>query len=301
MLDQPTQRALLLLLSDPAHAGGVGAALQDAPYTFLRTSRAEEGLQLLEEHHGAIESVILDFPFLQQGGAGFIGKLKAEDTLAALPLIMLASSEEDMRTGITAGIYYFLSPPYEKSAVRSTLSSAAADYHSFTALRQDAEQHKARLHLTGESIFEIGTLDDVRYLATFLAQFYPDPEQAILGLSELLLNAVEHGNLGISYDEKTVLLRENRWEQEVRLRQQLPQYAEKRACVTFRRSPETITLTVRDEGKGFDWRKYITVTPERATHSHGRGIAFSAMMSFDEIGYNDCGNEVTALLKLTDH
>jgi anti-sigma regulatory factor (Ser/Thr protein kinase) len=34
----------------------------------------------------------------------------------------------------------------------------------------------------------------------------PDPSRVVLGLTELMLNAVEHGNLSISYDEKSRLI-----------------------------------------------------------------------------------------------
>ena len=45
----------------------------------------------------------------------------------------------------------------------------------------------------------------VRDLATLLSNICPDPQRVVVGMSELLINAVEHGNLGITYDEKGVL------------------------------------------------------------------------------------------------
>jgi hypothetical protein len=39
-----------------------------------------------------------------------------------------------------------------------------------------------------------------RDVATILANACPDPDSAVVGLTELLLNAVEHGNLGITYE-----------------------------------------------------------------------------------------------------
>lgn len=46
-------------------------------------------------------------------------------------------------------------------------------------------------------------MPNTEYLTTFLANFFPNPGQVILGISELLINAIEHGNLGITYGEKT--------------------------------------------------------------------------------------------------
>ena len=42
-----------------------------------------------------------------------------------------------------------------------------------------------------------------------LAEFCPVRKHVIFGLTELMINVVEHGNLGISYREKTLLLMEN--------------------------------------------------------------------------------------------
>ncbi len=53
--------------------------------------------------------------------------------------------------------------------------------------------------------FSIRSTEDANTLAVQLASFCPDPIKSVLGLGELLVNAVEHGNLGITYSEKTLL------------------------------------------------------------------------------------------------
>lgn len=53
-----------------------------------------------------------------------------------------------------------------------------------------------------EGRFRFQTLEDARVLATHLARTCPEPERAVQGLQELMVNAVEHGNLGICYAEK---------------------------------------------------------------------------------------------------
>ena len=53
----------------------------------------------------------------------------------------------------------------------------------------------------------------------------PDPEAVIIGLTELLVNAVEHGNLGITYEDKTALNAAGTWDTEVRRRLALPENA----------------------------------------------------------------------------
>jgi hypothetical protein len=42
-------------------------------------------------------------------------------------------------------------------------------------------------------------------ISCFVANCFPDPEAVLPGVAELIVNAVEHGNLSISYEEKTAL------------------------------------------------------------------------------------------------
>ena len=51
--------------------------------------------------------------------------------------------------------------------------------------------------------FRFRTLEDARTLAFLIANCFPEPQVAVYGLNELLINAVEHGNLGITFAEKT--------------------------------------------------------------------------------------------------
>ena len=51
-------------------------------------------------------------------------------------------------------------------------------------------------------------------------------------------------------------------------------------------------LQIADQGQGFDWRNYLELSPERATHNHGRGIAIACLQSFDHVEYIAPGNRV---------
>lgn len=129
-------------------------------------------------------------------------------------------------------------------------------------------------------------------MAPFIASYFPDPERVVMGISELLINAVEHGNLGISYDEKTHLNATGTWEEEVLKRQKHPQNINKKVKAIYNRSPDVVTLNIINEGAGFNWENYLEISPGRATDNHGRGIAMSRLMSFDHLEYRAPSNEV---------
>ncbi len=112
------------------------------------------------------------------------------------------------------------------------------------------------------------------------------------GLNELLVNAVEHGNLGISYAEKTTLVLEGGLVDEIGRRLSLLENQEKWGYLSFETAEDELRVLIKDEGQGFDWRPYLELSPERTTHPHGRGIATSRLASFTAVEYAGCGNEV---------
>jgi len=131
-----------------------------------------------------------------------------------------------------------------------------------------------------------------------LANACPRPRAIVTGLSELLINAIEHGNLAIGYEEKTALLEKGAWRGEVERRLRLQENCNKIVDVKLEKCKEEIVITLQDEGTGFDPASYMDIDPKRATHSHGRGVAFANLISFSSIEYLGCGNKVVAKIKL---
>ena len=145
--------------------------------------------------------------------------------------------------------------------------------------------------------FQFRTLDEARRLTLLLSQACPDPKRVALGLSELLVNAVEHGNLGIGYAEKSRLLRQGRWQEEIEARLAEECYRDRFVAVAFRRAEEDISISIVDQGEGFDWRPFLDFSPERAFDIHGRGISVARLLSFDSLEYRGVGNEVVVRVK----
>ena len=145
--------------------------------------------------------------------------------------------------------------------------------------------------------FHIRTGEDAATIAFLAAKMFKDPERLQPGLYELLLNAVEHGCLGMGYELKTKLLANRTWQAEVARRQSLPDNRKKYAEVVIARKPEGIVVIVTDPGAGFDWKAWASVDPARAAETHGHGIAKARGLSFDKLTYNEKGNQAVALSK----
>jgi anti-sigma regulatory factor (Ser/Thr protein kinase) len=148
--------------------------------------------------------------------------------------------------------------------------------------------------------FEFRTPEEATDLGGFLAKACPDPERVVIGLSELLINAVEHGNLEISYEEKSDLMRAGRWSEEVRRRLEVERFAGRVATARFERDEGRMRIIICDQGPGFDPSPYLQIDPGRVFDSHGRGIAIANLLSFDEIRYRNGGREVEAMVRCPD-
>ncbi len=260
---------------------------------FIGVESAQEGLDLLDSGQ-EVHAILLDRMMPGMDGMQFLEKTKADERFKYTPVIMqtAAAAQEQVAEGIAAGVFYYLPKPFQKQVLLSILRSALRDYDQYCTLRDALGQTSAALRLVDHCQFSVQTLEDVKAVSAHLAGLYDQPDDVLMGLSELMINAVEHGNLGITYDEKTELNHNGEWEEEVARRLALSENKQKYAKVMLERTSQAIVLTIEDCGDGFDWDAYLEISPERALHNHGRGIAMSRMLSFDEIEYVAPGNKV---------
>ncbi len=119
-------------------------------------------------------------------------------------------------------------------------------------------------------------------------------ERLHVALHEMLLNAVEHGNCGITYEDKTAWLEQNAGIMDlIRERNENPQIRRKKVRFSYRITPEQSSFTIEDEGKGFDWRSRLAKQKsEENMGLHGRGMQMTEHYVKD-LTYNDKGNRVS--------
>ena len=146
--------------------------------------------------------------------------------------------------------------------------------------------------------FYYKSINEINSLAIMLANTCPRSNKVTIGLTELMINAVEHGNLNISYDEKSMLIIDNSWEDEVTRRMSLAINKNKQVLIEILRNDHEITFTIADQGHGFDWQYYLATSKKRIMDNHGRGIALANLLSFDHINYLESGNKVCATVSL---
>ncbi|MBM3492725.1 MAG: response regulator [Armatimonadetes bacterium] len=102
-----------------------------------------------------------------------------------------------------------------------------------------------------------------------------------LGLVELLNNAVEHGNLGITGHEKTEALSDSSksYRQLLLDRQQEPDRMARRVTVELRSTRDVAEWLIADEGEGFEWQSFVGSADEPDPLAlHGRGIFLATLL-----------------------
>lgn len=250
----------------------------------------------LVEPESHFSLVVLDRMMPELDGMEFLRRVRSDGRFTDLPVIMqtAASAPDQVREGLEAGAYYYLTKPYAPEALISIVRAALEDRRLRAVLRERAAHLEEAQKLMLGAEFGFATLEEISCLVPVLAALCPDPDRVAPGLSDLMVNAVEHGNLAITYKEKSLLKWGGDWEGEIRRRLALPQFLGRRASVRVDRAAEGVTFRIVDQGEGFDWRKFLDFDPERAFDPNGRGIAMARLTSFSSIEYEGRGNIVTA-------
>ena len=117
--------------------------------------------------------------------------------------------------------------------LRSVLSAAVREAQQTKTLAEELGKHRASFDLIQTCKFTFRTLAEAESLAAFMANCFPEPERVLPGLGELLVNAIEHGNLGIGYEKKTELVELGIWRSEIERMQNLPENIMKYAFATI--------------------------------------------------------------------
>ena len=296
------RNALLVVDDKPMNVELLKTLLDAEGYLVVTATDGVEAWAVLERGEYDFQAVLLDRMMPNMNGMEVLAKIKVHPTFQTLPIIMItaASETEEIREGIEAGAYYYMTKPFKKNILLAIVRSAVKEYSTYCSLQDELRQSARSWTYLQSGTFRFRDVSEARDLATLLANGCPNPQKVILGLVELLVNAVEHGNLQITYDEKTQLNEQNELENEIANRLSSPDHVGKYVMVDFERSAETIQITITDQGEGFDWQSYWNLDTNRAFDSHGRGIAMARMMSFDCLEYRGAGNQVICTIAVPE-
>jgi sigma-B regulation protein RsbU (phosphoserine phosphatase) len=262
----------------------------------LEVLLAKDGRQCLEVlGRETPDAIILDIIMPEMDGFEVLRWIKKQKRLRDIPVIMqtVVDDTKSIRRGIDEGAFYYLTKPVEEALMQSIINAALGDLHKKEALREKIADTENPFELMVEGTFRFKTLAEGEYLALRIANASSSPKDTVV-INELFVNAVEHGNLGITYADKTEYINHGIWDTEIGRRLALPEHADKDVTVKIKRYPNRMTVLIADQGPGFDFKKYLELDESRALDNHGRGIVMAKM--YVDFKYLGSGNKVLVAL-----
>jgi hypothetical protein len=235
-----------------------------------------EALASLQAGRLGVEGVVVDASVLPRC-AGLLRALRA----TGVPLVLLLDVEDlsVLAEGVGLGVAGVVKPA-SAQALRAALRLPGGE-----AVTPEG------------ATFPFRTLGEVASLSLLVAGLSPDPAAVQIALSELMVNAVEHGNLGLGFNRKRELMAAGEWRNEVERLLLLPANAERFAWLRVECRPRELRFLIRDLGAGFDPAPYLDLNAERSVEPYGRGIAIARMLAFPELVFLDGGRCVEGVAK----
>lgn len=266
-------------------------------YRVAKALNGKSACTMIEKHHDEIDTVLLDRVMPDMDGLEVVKWLQSRKDLTQMPIVMQtgADTPEQIREGIDAGVFYYLTKPIQPDVLKSIVASAVRESKQNKLLREEMKRHRISFQKMQSCKFVISNLDEAENVSCFVANCFPDPNKVMPGIAELMINAIEHGKCKITYEDKSKLIDTGKWREEVNRRCNMTQLAKHTVDIVFNRTENQYFLKISDNGDGFAWHKYMHVDPARALDNHGRGIARTNML-FDKLQYNKTGNEVIAVI-----
>jgi CheY-like chemotaxis protein len=287
---------LLLVDDEPFNLELMTELLETAGYETVCADNGEQAWQILQQQGCTLSMVLLDKMMPGLNGFDVLKRIKNTPELNFLPVIMQTAigSPASVQQGMEAGAFYYLTKPFSRDMLLAVVKAAQSHWDRHQAFRELAKQHLDALAHLQQAEFRLRTLKEAQTVTALLARTCTQPEKVATGLFELMVNAIEHGNLGISYADKTRLQSDGGWEEELERRQHDPVLGQREVRIFFERDPTCCRFTIQDMGDGFDWQNYQDCPAASLLASHGRGILIARKLSFDNVEYQGNGNRVVA-------
>lgn len=129
---------------------------------------------------------------------------------------------------------------------------------------------------------------------------FSELEKIRVGIAEMVTNAMEHGNMEISAEEKFQATENGSYYDLLKSKIEDPEIGHRFTLIEILYDGHKIVITITDQGKGFDVSKLPNpADQEHIFKLHGRGV-FMTRIYFTEIKYNEKGNQVTLIKELPE-
>ncbi len=208
-----SEGCILVVDDEPFNMDILISVLGDAGYETVSASDGGQAWEALLADPERFDAVVADRMMPNMNGMELLERIKANQQFAMLPVIMQTArtANEDIAEGLEAGAWYYLCKPFDDHTLLAVVRTATQEYQTYRAVVKEAAGSARCLRFLNQGVFTFRTVDEARDLASLLSNTVENGDRLAIGLIELFLNAVEHGNLGIGYQAKSMLNQTGDW------------------------------------------------------------------------------------------
>jgi DNA-binding response OmpR family regulator len=291
----PEDETRILLVEDEE----VNLRLLEGMLTHLghKLILARSGKEAIKKFHKyKPEIVLLDILMPRISGIEVLKEIRTHDTGTIVVMVTASNKEEHAIESLRLGANNYLKKPVNYDDLIPLIHKYNSAIKKKTMERQILNRMVSK-KLTMEIENDLKLIAKVaQFLANETATIFSEDEivSVNIALLELLVNAFEHGNLGITYTDKSKAITEKRLDLLYQERLADPAYAKRKIHIEFTLEKDFCEWIIEDEGEGFDASIYSELSTDSRESEHGRGI-FISKFHLNELQYLDHGRKVRAL------
>lgn len=278
---------------------GMISGIPDRAFDLVVVRQVSEIDDYMAENNSVL-AVVLDVTTLVGAGADQLPRFSDIFLESGGPVLLVGEKDQlrsrDLRAAL--GISRVVDASHGSDVLYRAICTEVEEYRQRLSVKEAVEKGARAVGDIDRATFRFRTREEAKNLATMLSSACLEPVPIAIGLTELFVNAVEHGCLEIGHGEKGRLIEKGRLAEEIMYRRALPEYADRYVVVEFERFSDKVVFDVIDPGEGFDYHSFIEDAGGH-TKKHGRGITMAGGC-FDELTYFGNGNHVKATHFLTE-
>lgn len=268
-------------------------------FNVVEAADGDEARKLYEAPGSAIDVVLSDILMPHLNGVE-LAEINFDGRF--LPFIICTAVNDPFMSmeALHHGVQDYLVKPIEEHLLINVLIGALARHHFYHETKEDP----AFAGNLDRIIIEPRLSEVPRAHSWIFRKLEPlnlgvRDKVFVYALYEFIMNAHEHGCLGLGERRKSELIRSDLYAEELMKREQERHGGRIEVCISILHGK--VAITIEDDGPGFDFDRYLRISgdelAERLKQPSGRGIAI-ASRQFDSVFYGNGGSRVTLVKRL---
>ncbi len=233
--------------------------LKNPDYEVFEAGNGREGFKTYQAENPDI--IISDIDMPEMDGLELLERIREKDNDTIVIITTSMDAAEYTLKALRKRANDYIGKPFSKNEMVNIISKYVSILENRTHEREIIGMiTKRELELTiGNRLDLVGKVSNRLLQETEGALSSKERLGIYLGLVEILTNSIEHGNLEITYDEKTDSQNEgfDVYNQLISKRLEDPNLKDRKVSIDFKRDKNSLEWTISDEGPGFDYNNLI--------------------------------------------